>query len=159
MGHRSKQQSYFNAGSASQILVCRNTQNSRIAHVPQTSFVRTASYRCFPAHNSHHLPKGTMLATVRKFARLLPPLSYPLTRDVMLPYCSLLVLILGLVLIPLLTLYAVVATGYEYITITTSNFNATRPMWYDVLNYGDWILPSISCQPSILKPGDGSSHD
>jgi len=126
------------------------------------SFFRKGSHRRLATNKLHQLPKdlqGTMLATVRRFATLLPRLSYPLTRDVMLPHCSLLVLILGLVLIPVLTLYAVAATGYEYVTITTTNFNATQPMWYDVLNYGGWILPSIMCQPSILKPGDGTSDD
>ena len=98
-----------------------------------------------------------MPGTSNRFLRCLPTLSYAVTRNVTLPYCSLLVFVVGLVVIPFLTLYAVATTGYELISITTNNFNVTQPMWYDFMNYDNWITPSIVCQPSILHPGDGIS--
>ena len=67
--------------------------------------------------------------------------------------CLFFVLVGGLVFVIILSLIGVATT--EYSAVTLSNCNETKDMWYGFMNPGNWIAPSMSCQPSILKPGDG----
>jgi len=97
----------------------------------------------------------TLIRRIKGLTSHVPPLSYAITRDVTIPHLSFFVLVGGLVLVIILSLIGVATTGYEYSPVTLSNCNETKDMWYDFMNLGNWITPSILCQPSILKPGDG----
>lgn len=90
--------------------------------------------------------------------------DYPVKRSVSLPpgplrYFNIAVLTLGVIYAVVITLINVVAVGYESITVDSTNFNSSAPLWYEqhFLPKTQLLPPSRNCSPSFIKINEGST--
>ena len=78
--------------------------------------------------------------------------EYPITRPIPLSRGSLtLIIISGLAFVGLVTVINVVAVGYEYVTITSTDYDPTAKLWYEKFMAKSWTPHTKTCQPTIIK--------
>jgi len=84
-------------------------------------------------------------------------LEYPITRPIILSrWVTVLIFVGWVAWIILVTLVSVAAQGYQYVTVSSTNFNSTQRNWYEkIVNSHSLIPPSWNCSYSVLKLNEG----
>jgi hypothetical protein len=82
--------------------------------------------------------------------------EYPVTRPVVLGRWATVAIIFGwIVWMVLVTLVNVVAVGYEYVTVSSTNFNSTERNWYEKIVHSNTLV-SWNCSSSVIKLNEGT---
>lgn len=81
--------------------------------------------------------------------------EYPVSRPVTIPGFTYFALIAGTIYIVLVVLINVVVVGYDTVNYSSTDFNTTHGLWYDVLVPGrNRPYSHRTCEPAILKLND-----
>lgn len=80
-------------------------------------------------------------------------LSYPITRPINLGICfNITFVVLGLAWVAIITIINVAAVGYELVPLTSTLFNSSYTLWYEVfIPSKTWIPQARTCEGSIIK--------
>ena len=103
---------------------------------------------------------GTNLRATRRSMfntlRSLFTLSYPITRPITLGLCfNIPVIILGVAWVTIITTISVAAVGYELVPFTSTLFNSSYTLWYEVFIPEALVRPARNCEGSIIKGQGG----
>src|SRR5271163_1618319 len=86
-------------------------------------------------------------------------LEYPVTRPIPLTRSAIIGILLGAgIFTGLVTVINVIAVGYELVTTTSSDFNATVVLWYDHFLPSTWRPNNLICQPAVINLNEGCSN-
>lgn len=84
--------------------------------------------------------------------------EYPVTRPIRLKHFPLVVFIFLVIWTVLVTIINFAVYGYEYIPLTSTDFNNTQRLWYEkfVPSKGSKYVPyTWKCDGSIIKVNEG----
>ena len=85
--------------------------------------------------------------------------EYPITRPIALGrYGMGAVLVCGLVFTVLITLFNIVAVGYELVTVSLTSFNPQYRLWYEGFIPKAWTPQSVNCTPATININEGSGR-
>jgi hypothetical protein len=83
--------------------------------------------------------------------------DYPVTRPIAFSRWQLvLVIVSGIFLSILVTIFNIAATGYEPFPVTSTSFTNDAKLWYERVVPPGWFSQSWSCNPATLNLNDGS---
>ena len=86
--------------------------------------------------------------------------AYPVTHPVNVPHFSLILFVLGWIWLTGITLFNIVALGYENVTITSTSFTADIRFWYDKFipaRAAKYLPENWNCNGSNIKLYDYKS--
>jgi len=78
--------------------------------------------------------------------------EYPLTRPVLLRHFNIVVLVLGIVYVVFITLFNIIAVGYDSNPTLEPSHNTSLRLWYSFLPL---TPPERTCEPSTVKISEG----
>jgi hypothetical protein len=82
-------------------------------------------------------------------------LEYPLTRPVPLTRsCTAILIVAAAMFIGFLTLFNIVAVGYEVVPIISNSFEEPYKLWYERFVTTKWLPSSWTCQPTMININD-----